>query len=110
MYRTYPWLDDFRRIPRSMHDELASAVVQYGKAIEINAGACLLNPTYPDTFRAQYVEYLAYLKDRGVRFSPGTDSHAWFEPEVGYTPCLGEIAGDLASLGLAQGNLWHPGE
>jgi len=109
MYRTYPWLDDFHRIPRSMHDELAAAVVQYGKAVEINAGACLLNPTYPSTFRAQYVEYLAYLKSRGVRFSTGTDSHAWFGG-IGYTPCLSEVTDNLKSLGLIQGESWRPGE
>lgn len=108
-YLTYPWLDDLRRIPQSMHDELAAAAVQYGKAIEINAGACLLNPTYPDTFRAQYVEYLAYLKSRGVRFSTGTDNHAWFG-DVGYEPCLQEVTCDFRSIGLTQGDLWHPGE
>jgi len=109
MYLTYPWLDDFRRIPLSMHDELAAAAVQYGKAIEINAGACLLNPTYPSTFRAQYVEYLAFMRDRGVRFSPGSDNHAWFEG-IGYSPCLREVTEDFNSLGLAQGKWWQPGE
>jgi len=109
MYRTYPWLDDLRRIPESMHDEFAAAVKQHGKAVEINAGACLLNPTYPSTFRGQYVEYLACLRDHGVRFSTGSDNHAWFGG-VGYSPCLSEVTGDLTSIRLAQGNMWQPGE
>lgn len=39
VYRSYPWLDDLRRIPQSLHDEFAAAVIQHGKAVEINAGA-----------------------------------------------------------------------
>lgn len=106
MYRTYPWFDDFSRIPESMHDEFAAAVVQYGKAVEINAGALLVNYTYPPDFRPRYVEYLAGLKARGVRFSLGTDSHAWFGPA--YYPCLADAAPDLATLGLTDDVLWYP--
>ena len=70
IYRTYPWFDDFGRIPESMHDEFAAATVQYGKAVEINAGALLVNATYPADFRPRYVEYLAGMKARGVPAFP----------------------------------------
>ncbi|MHB9134117.1 MAG: hypothetical protein ACYDBB_23855 [Armatimonadota bacterium] len=102
-YRSYPWLDDFRRIPLSMHDEFAAAAVQHGTAVEISAGAILLNPFYPSTFRQQYLDYLAYLKERGVSFSLATDSHA---PD--YYACLGEIEDDLDWLGLREEELWRP--
>lgn len=107
-YTTYPWLDDFTRIPLSMHDEFAAALKQYNKAVEINAGACLVNPGYPSTFRGQYLDYLAYLKAQGVRFSLGTDSHGWYDPGIGYSPCLGEVAAELEALGLTDEGLWYP--
>ncbi len=106
IYRTNPWFDDFGRIPASMHDEFAAAVVQYGKAVEINASALLMNDTYPPAFRPRYVEYLAALKSRGVRFSLGTDSHAWIGTP--YYPCLADAAPDLAALGLTEEELWSP--
>jgi len=102
-YRTDPWLDDFRRIPQSMHDEFAAAVVQHGKAVEINAGAILLNPFYPATFRAQYREYLAGLKARGVRFTLASDSHA-----PGYNRRLLDIEDDLDDIGLTAADFWSP--
>ena len=108
IYSTYPWFDDFSRIPQSMHDELAAAAVQHGKAIEINTWACLGNPEYPPTFRAQYLDYLAYLKSRGVRFSLGTDSHAWVDPEIGYTVFPPDVADDLTAIGLTEADLWYP--
>lgn len=102
-YLSHPWLGDFGAIPRSMHDEFASAARQHGTAVEINARAIFLNPRYPATFRAQYVEYLAYLKEAGVTFSVGSDSH-----QPGYTVCLPEIEGHLDRLGLKEEDLWSP--
>lgn len=75
MYRTDPWLDDFRKIPSSMHDEFASAALQHGKVVEINLSGLLLNPNYPEPFRRQYTEYLAWLQGRGVTLSLGSDCH-----------------------------------
>jgi len=102
-YLTLPWFDDFRVIPRSMHDEFAAAAVEHGTAVEINAHACLLNPDYPEGFRAQYREYLAGLKERGVRFSLGSDSHG-----PGYTGRIVELEPDLREIGIAQDDLWRP--
>ncbi len=107
IYRTHPWFDDFRRIPASMHDEFADALRQHGKAVEINAGANLLNPEYPPHFRGQYLDYLAALRAHGVRFSIGTDSHAWFGG-IGYAACLHRIEDDLAQIGITEAELWHP--
>ena len=76
MFEAEPWFDDFGHIPTSMHDELAATVVEHGKAIEINPGAILLNPGYPERFKEQYLEYLAGLKARGVRLSIGSDCHS----------------------------------
>jgi histidinol phosphatase-like PHP family hydrolase len=103
-YPDLPWLGDFSVIPRSMHDEFADAARENGKAVEINADACLLNPRYPDSFRGQYLEYLAGLRERGVRFSIGSDSH-----HAGYDGALAHIGDDLEELGIDPAELWRPG-
>lgn len=99
-YRTLPWLDDFGCIPRSMHEEFAAASREHGKLIEINAQAILLNPEYPASFHTQYLEYLALLREAGVHFSIGSDSHA-----VGYGGQLDLVADDLSSVGITESNL-----
>lgn len=101
-YTTDPWLDDFTKIPGSMHDEFASAIVQHGKVVEINLGATLLNPSYPQSFAPQYVEYLAGLKARGVRFSIGSDCHSG-----NYAPDFRRAAQVLAPLDLHDDDLWR---
>lgn len=103
MYRTAPWFDDFSAIPRSMHDELASAAKEHGKAIEINAGAIFVNPAYTDRFKQQYLEYLAHMKDAGVTFSVASDSHY-----PGYDTRLRLIERELDALGLSEDRLWMP--
>ena len=96
-----PWLDDFGKIPLSMHDEFAACAREHGVAVEINIGAMLFNPKYPDTFQKMYVDYLAYLAERGVTFSIGCDSHG---------PALsgryGETASILGSIGIRADRLW----
>jgi histidinol phosphatase-like PHP family hydrolase len=100
-YRSDPWLDDFGKIPLSMHDEFAAAATARGKAVEINLKGCLLNPAYPEDFGRQYVDYLAYLHERGVRFSVGSDAHG-----PGYAPDF-ERAGELLDpLALCENDLW----
>ena len=106
MYRTRPWLDDFTCIPRTMHEEFAAAVRERGKFVEINAGAILLNETYPPHFRRQYLDYLARLREAGVRFALGSDSH-----DIGYRPRIDRIAAELDAIGLTPAELWSgPGE
>ncbi len=70
-----PWFDDFTVIPKSMHDEFASAVIENNKLVEINLSAMLLHPRYPEKFKKQYLEYLAELKSQGVKFAIGSDCH-----------------------------------
>lgn len=103
MYSSLPWFDDFSIVPSSMHDELASACREHCTAIEINAGAIFTNPRYPDRFKAQYLEYLAYLKEAGVTLSVGSDSHY-----AGYDRRLRLIEPQLETLGLSETQLWRP--
>ena len=100
-YRGEPWLADFTRIPRSMHDEFAAAVVENDKVVEINIAAMLLNRTYPETFKGQYLSYLAELKARGVKLSIGSDCHS---PQ--YDTDMRAAARLLESVGIGEGDLW----
>lgn len=99
-YPAEPWFDDFRVIPRSMHNEFAAAAVESGTAVEINAGANLLNPNYPESFAPRYLEYLAELQSQGVRLSIGSDCH-----DAHYTADFEKIGRMLESAGIAE-DIW----
>jgi histidinol phosphatase-like PHP family hydrolase len=101
-YRTDPWLDDFRRVPQSMHDELAAAAIQHGTAVEANLCAVLLNPSCHEGFRRQYVEYLAYLRQRGVTLAVGSDCHS-----PSYDMGFAGAAQMLEDVGITDADLWR---
>ena len=101
-YTTEPWFDDFRHIPRSMHDEFAEAAVQHGTVVEINIGAVLLNRQYPPSFMRQYLEYLAGLRACGVSLSIGSDCHG-----ASYDVDFDAAAEMLAGVGFREEDLWR---
>jgi len=103
MYRTDPWFDDFRKVPPSMHDEFAASAVQHGAIVEINLDAILLNRQYPAPFKRQYLDYLAYLKSRGVMLTVGSDCHA---PQ--YTIDFETADRMLSTVGIRDEELWRP--
>lgn len=74
-YPDEPWLGDFGRIPKSMHDEFAAAAREHGAAVEINLSAMLLTKAYPEAFKQRYADYLASLQERGVILAIGSDCH-----------------------------------
>ncbi len=104
-YRSDPWLDDFGKVPASMHDEFAAVVREHGKIVEINLSAMLLTPTYPEGFKRQYLDYLAGLKAAGVTLSIGSDHHAqhrrYGEIDLAYAEKM------LASVGIEENDLWR---
>ena len=59
-----------------MHKEFAAAAIEHDTIVEINLGAMLLNPGYPERFKQQYLEYLAELKSQGVKLNIGSDCHS----------------------------------
>ena len=101
MYRSDPWMDDFGRIPWSMHDEFIAAVLQHDKAVEINLEAMLLNGTYTQRFKRGYVEFLAELDRRDVPLSIGSDCH-----DIGYLIDLETAARMLESAGISGERFW----
>ena len=100
-YRTEPWLDDFRKIPQSMHDELAAAAIQHRKVVEINMEGILLNAGYPEAFKRQYLNYLAGLKSRRVPLCIGSDTH-----DDTYHADFEQLSRMLDSVGITEPDLW----
>ena len=96
-----PWFDDFGHIPNSMHDEFAAALIETDTKAEINLGAMLLSPHYPEHFKYQYLDYLAELKARGVTFSTASDCHASH-----YDTDFEAGAAMLATVGITEADFW----
>jgi len=101
-YPDEPWLGDFGRIPQSMHEEFASAVIENGSAVEINVSAMLVAPVYPDSFKRQYLDYLAWSKSRGVALCLGSDCHS-----AHYEIDFETSAEMLDSVGITDEDLWR---
>jgi len=101
-YTTDPWLGDFRVIPQSLHQEFAAAVREGEKVVEINLGAVVLSRAYPERFQRQYLEYLAWLRERGVRMCVGSDCHG-----ARYQMDFPRAAELLASVGIKDAELWR---
>lgn len=105
MYRGDPWLDDFGKVPPSMHDEFVAAVLGHGKVVEANLGACLCNATYPERFRRQYAEILAEWQERGVPLAIGSDDHGGGLAPLGRLYQAGEAL--LSAAGVRLADLWQ---
>jgi histidinol phosphatase-like PHP family hydrolase len=72
------WTDsdmaDFSIIPRSMHDELAAALMENEVCIEANP-SMIFGEVFPERFYRQYNEYLRYMFEKGVKLVFGSDVH-----------------------------------
>ncbi len=104
-YSTDPWFDDFRNVSAALHDEFAAAAREHGKIVEINVCCMLLNRSYPDGFKRQYVEYLAGLKAAGVRLSIGSDHHAQLHEYGGIDFARAEAM--LNEVGIRESDFWR---
>ena len=99
-YLTKPWFDDFNVIPKSMHQEFTAAVFENNTAVEINILMMLFNPSYPERFALQYLEYLAELQSQGICLSIGSDCHAG-QYDVDF-----EQAGQMLKRAGIKDNFW----
>jgi len=83
-----------------MHEEFASAACELDKIVEVNLGAMVLKKTYPEKFKCQYLEYLAYLKNYGVKLCIGSDCH------TDYSFDFEKAAEMLDTVGIKEQDLW----
>lgn len=72
------WTDDdspdFDDIPRSMHDELAAALIENDVCIEASM-SMICGELHSETFYRKYNEFLRYMFERGVKVVFGSDTH-----------------------------------
>ncbi len=68
------WYGDFSVIPKSIHDETAAALLQYGKKAECNV-SFFTSIKSSELFRHQYAEFLRFLFEKGVKITYGSDCH-----------------------------------
>ena len=68
------WYQDFSVIPKSMNDEIFSALKQNGKYMECNSYFFNTDRT-GEKFRRQYAEFLRSAFEYGVNITYGSDSH-----------------------------------
>ncbi len=99
--RFEPWFNDFSVIPQSMHEEFADAVVRNRKIVEINLHAIILHPSYPEHFKQQYLDYLSFLKGKGVIFSIGSDCHQSYDLD------FEKAARMISYAGITEKDIWE---
>ena len=97
------WTEDFSVIPESMHREFAHACISNKKLMEINIAAMLLSIHYSAKFKEQYLEYLIFMKELGVRFSVGSDCHNEF-----YNLDLSQASRMLEKAGFTEDDFYSP--
>ena len=102
------WYDDFSVIPYSTHEELAAALVENGKYLEMNVDL-LVHPKTTELFRHQYAEYMRFMFEKGVRITYGSDSHGGYGDQrpliYPYLEKAGFKDGDFSELDPAD--LWQ---
>ena len=102
------WYEDFSVFPHSMHEELAAALKQNGKYIEMNRDMlCASQAT--EKFRYQYAEFMRFMFESGVRVTYGSDKHGGYLSDYGaemsvYLKAAGFKESDFSLL--AKEDLW----
>lgn len=101
------WYEDFDRIPRTMHLELAAALKENGKYAECNS-KLFLSDKATEKFRHQYAGFLRELFEMGIPVTYGSDSHHDYgdaRPKVeAYLAAAGFTDGDITDL--PESALW----
>jgi len=99
----FPWFDDMSVVPEKLSREFARVAKEHGTAIEINANAIFLCPSYSDRFKEQYKDYIRVLMDEGPMFSICSDAHNI--NQLGSTRVVEDI---LEEIGVPDEQIWTP--
>lgn len=97
--------DDMAVIPRSMHEELAAALIENDKPMELNVISFLICEDFPEKLCRQYAEYARWMFERGVKLTIGTDEHGG---NGGYQDYREKAAALLRPLGFQPADFSHP--
>ncbi len=71
------WYEDFSVIPRSMHMDIAEALLKNKKYVEYNSSGIFRGKS--DKFRMQYAEFIRELFEMGVPVTYGSDAHKQYD-------------------------------
>ena len=101
------WYEDFNVIPKSMKNELASAILENGKYAECNSHF-FRSPKATEKFKRQYAEFLREMFEMGIPITYGSDSHNKYNPlhidTEKYLLTAGFKDGDISDL--RECDLW----
>ena len=92
------WYEDFTVIPRSMHDELAAAMVENGKYMECNSHFSRAAKA-TEKYRYQYAEFLREMFEKGIPITYGSDCHN------NYTDMRENVWKYLSAAGFTDGQI-----
>lgn len=102
------WYDDFSVVPKSAHEELAAALKEKNKLLEMNIDM-IVCPYASDRFKQQYAEYIRFMFESGVRITYGSDAHGGYpdrrESLYPYLAKVGFKDGDFSEL--TPDDLWQ---
>ncbi|MFW6309148.1 MAG: PHP domain-containing protein [bacterium] len=98
-----PWLTDLSLLPEEWIKELADTAINTDTAIEINYEAIFGNPSYKESFKDSYKEYLTKLRDYGVTFSISTDAH-----NIDHLNDIIPAHEILEELAIPKAQMWNP--
>lgn len=98
-----PWIgEDFDIIPMSMHNELASALIENDIRLEANK-SMLIGSKRPQKFFDKYAEFLRYMFEKGVKITYGSDCHGPL-----YTTDREDVNKALSKVGFKKGDFSEP--
>lgn len=102
------WYDDFSVVPKSAHEELAAALKEKNKLLEMNVDM-IVNDIASERFKQQYAEYIRFMFESGVRITYGSDAHGGYpdrrEDLYPYLAAVGFRDGDFSEL--TPDDLWQ---
>ena len=104
----YLWYEDFSVVPYSAHEELAAALKEKNKLLEMNIDM-IVNPVASERFRNQYAEYMRFMFEKGIRITFGSDCHNKYPDRraelIPYLEKVGFRDGDFSEL--EESDLWQ---
>jgi len=99
----WPWFDSMKAVPEAYARELGQASRDSGTAIEINAGANLVNAAFSEGYVREYHDYLAILAEEGAIFALGSDAH-----DISHLARIRASWQMADKLGLDASRIWRP--
>jgi len=99
----WPWFDTMKVVPESCARELGQASKETSTAIEINACANLVCPSFSEEYVEEYFEYLSVIAEEGATFTIGSDAH-----DIKRLSAIQDAWRMVGRLDLPEERIWRP--